>query len=138
MNTFGRSEYWLGVVSPQNWKVVRGEEVWGVPESVNSIKRMKEGNLLVIYVKGRGIGGIFSIDSGLMKENVDRFKGGDYPKRVRIEPKIIPDNFLDLKLLVEELEFIKNKKNWGAYLQTPIRAISKKDYELIEEKTREL
>jgi predicted RNA-binding protein len=49
--------YWLCITTQENWEIIKEKNVWGVPERhKNAISRVKPGDLLLIYVKQRGVG----------------------------------------------------------------------------------
>lgn len=49
--------YWLCITDEENWKVIREENVWGVPERHrNTIAKVKPGDKLLIYLKQENVG----------------------------------------------------------------------------------
>lgn len=86
------------------------------------------------------IGGIFEVTSTPFQENREIFLGGIFPHRIRLKPIVVPNKFLDFRPLIGDLRLIKRKgSRWGACLQgKAMRVIQMEDYELIENKLRDL
>ncbi len=60
---------------------------------------------------------------------------GDFkPYRRNVEFKNVAET--DIRPLLEELTFIKNKKKWGFYLISGFREISKEDFNVINNKMK--
>ena len=133
-------KHWLCVTDESNWRIINSKKVWGVSDRhKDKIAMTKENDKLVFYVKPMRIGGIFEVISNHFREENPIFKGGIYPYRVKIRPLIIPKQFLEFRPLVGKLHFITQKKMWGGHLQgKAMKLIPKEDFELIEEKLRQL
>jgi len=134
-------EYWLCVTDEDNWRIVRKENIWGVSDRhKNKITQTRIGDHLVFYVKPLRIGGIFEVTSTPFQENREIFLGGIFPHRIRLKPIVVPNKFLDFRPLIGDLRLIKRKgPRWGACLQgKAMRVIQMEDYEIIENKLRDL
>ena len=131
--------YWLCVTNEENWEVIKSKHVWGVPSTCRAIIEMvREGDILVFYIKPARIGGAFEVVSRPYEDQSRIFstKGFSsderFPYRVRITPLILPDSPIEFKPLIPKLKFIVNKRNWGAYIRRAMIPLSRGDYEVIE------
>lgn len=130
--------FWLCVTDERNWNIIKKEKIWGVTERhSDKIHSTEKGDRFVFYVKPKRIGGIFEVKSESYNDDEGIFTGKTYPHRVKIEPLLVSDEFLDFGPLVPEMHFIKKKRVWGGYLQgKAMRLIPKEDFELIKEKLK--
>jgi len=115
--------------------------VWGVSDRYkNVIEQVKEGDILVFYVKPKRICGIFTVISKPYRsmEKIFKFSGRTgreiFPYRVKLKPLVIPDECLDFESLIPKLEFIKNKERWIGYVRRAMISIPERDFTLIKEK----
>ena len=129
-------KYWLCVTNEENWPIIKEKLVWGVPEKRrNLIARVKPGDILVIYVKPKKIGGVFKVTSEPYEDRKKVFKWRKYgkedvfPHRVNLEPVIVSKEPVDLGEVIPSLDFIQGKKQWSAPLRKGMIEISKEDYE---------
>lgn len=127
-------KYWLFITNEENWKVILGSKVYGVrPLYKSKYESLNIGDKIVMYIKGAKIGGTFLIkDKHYSTKTV--FKGHDYEHRVKLEKGIIPKEPLNLdKKMIEKLQFIRNKYNWGSHLMgKAILEIPDIDFKLFE------
>ena len=132
------TNYWLCVIDDRNWRIVNRHNIWGVRGRFhNTISGAKVGDRLVFYVKPLKIGGVFEATSDPYEDHELLFgeKGASdlYPFRIRLRKVIIPEEALPFKQVIPKLEFIKNKRKWGGYLQgRAMIPISEYDYKIIE------
>jgi len=139
-------QYWMAITNEDNWQVIKEKKIWGVSKShSNSISRTEIGDKLLIYCveeirKGNRIPSrvtaSYEIISEPEKESTIIFKNPYrrkeiFPWRVNLKLIGISDPPVKFKLLIKELQFIKNKNFWSAHLQTAMRTIPKEDYETI-------
>lgn len=78
-----------------------------------------------VYQKFAAIGEITD-DEPYQPDTQKKFK----PYRRNAEYKDCPE--ADIRSLIENLTFIKNKKRWGFYLISGFREISKEDFDIIK------
>ena len=65
-------------------------------------------------------------DEPYQPNNQEKFK----PYRRNVDYKVC--NETEMRPLIDDLSFIKNKKRWGFYLISGFREISKEDFEVIK------
>ena len=54
--------YWLFVTDGDNWKVIRDKEIYGFNDKTKKLlDKLNENDLVIIYIKGKLIGGCFQI-----------------------------------------------------------------------------
>ena len=130
--------YWLCVTNEENWEVIKDKLVWGVPSRRRKlIEQVKPGDILIIYVKPKRIGGIFKVTSELYEDHVPIFSWAEYgrvevfPLRVKLEPTIIPNRVMDIGHIIRNLSFAKGKTRWTALLRRGMVRLTEEDYDLI-------
>jgi len=131
-------------------------EDFGIDREINfSIQGLKErhrkmvmkfqpGDKIVYHVtKVSKLGAIATVTSGYYYDDRTRIWADEkeiWPVRTKSEQYIVleDDEMLDLKRLVKDLAFIKNKENWGIYLRGSLRPLPEEDYLLIESEMRKI
>jgi len=128
-------QYWLCVLTPENYEIVKEKLVWGVSDRhKNKILQVKPGDLLVMYIIGeKKIKGIFEATSEPFTEKKEIFMGGIYPNRVKLEKVKESEKGIDIKKLLPKLETFKRKDSkWvGTIIGKAMIKLSKNDYKLI-------
>ncbi len=138
-------KHWLCITDEENWKIIRDNNIWGVPERhKNIIERVKPGDKLLIYTKQERINreikeskvvAAYEVVSEPFKDSTRIFKtkGNEvFPYRVKIKPIKIFSKPVEFKPLIPKLKFIVNKKRWSGHLVgKAMREIPEEDYNLI-------
>jgi predicted RNA-binding protein len=129
--------------SEENWAVIRDRKIWGVADYYKKrIQDLEVGDYLIFYVKQRReegkiitrprIVGIFKVSSRPFFQKEETFSSKKprqlYPWRVTIETVAIPRKPLEFKEALPWLSFIRNKAQWGCYMQTAMRSIPGRDF----------
>ena len=133
--------YWLCVTNENNWNVIKAHKIWGVPEKggKRQIEGVRPGDLLIIYVMPKKIGGIFRAVSEPFESREKVFNWADFgreeifPFRVKLEPVAVPSEPLPCEKLVGKLSFTKGIKRWSIKLRRAMFKISAEDFEIIME-----
>ena len=133
-------KYWLCILTPENYEIVKEKLVWGVTERhKNKILQVELGDKLVMYVIGeKKIKGIYEAASKPYEDRTEIFHGGIYPRRVKLKPVKQSEEGIEIKKLVPELELFKRKdKFWAGVLRgKAMIEITEKDYKKIEKIVR--
>jgi predicted RNA-binding protein len=128
--------YWLCVTNEDNWRVVRERKVWGVPRRRRKIiERVIPGDLLVIYVAPRRIGGIFEVISKPYESQEKVFKevrGESFPYRVELSPVRVLLEPVEAVEVMRRLSFIPDGRYWSAPLRRGMVEMTEEDYHIIE------
>ena len=120
-----------------------GHGLWGIGANTPNKRKLSRGDKVVFYLTSPAMAfvGTATISSTVLnKSERDKLctervflgaKSGVKLTYIDVwsEPK-------EIKPLLEDLHFIKNKERWGTHLQGGIRGISEEDFELITLKTR--
>ena len=126
--------YWLCILTPENYEIVRKELIWGVEDRHrNKIQQVKKGDKLVMYVIGeKKIKGIYEATGEAYREEKQIFKGGLYPNRVKL--KKVKEGDVDIEKIREKLELFKGLgPRWALKLRgKAMIQITEKDHKTIE------
>lgn len=132
----GMTKYWLCILSPENYEIVKKKLVWGVTDRhKNTIMQVKPRDRLIMYVIGeKKFKGIFEAVSEPFTEKKEIFKGGVFPNRVKLKLIKVDEKGVEAKKLVPKLKFFKRKDNfWAGILRgKAMLEISEEDYKIIE------
>ena len=148
MNTSISNRFWLITTSPENFQIDRettGFTVQGLKERhKKTVMKFKPSNKVVYYINRISkFGAIATITSGYYHDDKIKIWTDEdeiWPSRARSKPEIIleEDEFLDIRKLVSDLSFIKNKEYWSLYVRGSIREIPEEDYQLIESEMKKI
>jgi len=139
-------KYWLITTSPENFRVDKessGFTVQGLKERhKKTVMKFEPGDKVVYYINRISkLGAIASITSGYYRDDKTRIWTDEdeiWPSRAKSKPDIVldDDELLDIKKLIKQLSFIKDKDNWSLFVRGSIRPIPEEDYLLIESEMR--
>src|SRR3990172_2170457 len=144
-------QVWLVPVSKENWEVYRKNDFRFLAfpyRRRKTVSGISEGDHIVLYIASRltVLGGVLLANSNLdlarlpkRKTAGARYRGKDlewdeiYSCRIETSPEVIlkENQFVDFKGLMEDLEFVQDKKNYYRYLQQSLILIPLRDYKLI-------
>lgn len=99
---------------------------WPIYSRTSHRKKLKEGDRILFYLAGESrkkFAGSATIASDLEKENDDFTVALSEIKKWGKQVPILS--------IIESLEFIRNKSNWGIYMQGGVVSLSDKDYNTI-------
>lgn len=103
-------------------------------------KVLVAGDKIVFYIRGEKVfAGIYEVvsemyeDASRLFEPIPTDKTEVFPYRIKIAPIKISKEPIQIKSIMSDLEFIKNKENWGGYFfGKAIRTLPKKDFLFLE------
>lgn len=128
-------KYWLFVTNEENWEIISKKEIYGFNEKTKKdLKKLNIDDLLVIYIIGKKIGGIFKIINLNEITNI-KFKGKEYPYKIKIKKiKALKNPIKFTYKMVNNISIFKNKTRWGTILMgRSTKEITKEDYNYFEE-----
>ena len=141
------TNYWLISTSPEDFKIDRQIDflTQGLKERHKKmVQQFKPGDRVVYHItKISKLGAIATVTSGYYYDTENRIWADQkeiWPVRTKSEPYLVleDDELLDLKKLVKDLSFIKDKVNWGIYLRGSLRKLPEEDYQLVESEMRKI
>ena len=122
---------WLIVTSQENWEVCLQNHVWGADENrASQMKKVKQGDEFLIYLKGMKIAGICKVLSDYYYEESHMWNDGVFPHRVRIEPVKVPQTSIDIKKLYDT--YFRYKGTPGGYFGQAIRPIPDNEFSIFQ------
>ena len=131
-------KYWLVITNDKNWKTVQKNLIYGFCERhEKDINRLKKGDIIIVYVVPKKIGGFFKINE-FRKIDIIKFNDGNYPfqidlKKIKIlkEPLIIGDKF-QKRDIENNISIFKGKSRWGTVLMgRSLVEINERDYKYL-------
>lgn len=140
--------YWLITTSPENFKVDKetsGFTVQGLKERhKKTVMKFQPGDKVVYYINQISkLGAIATITSGYYFDDETKIWTDEdeiWPARAKSKPEIVleDDELLDIKRLIKDLSFIKDKEHWSLFVRGSVRKIPEEDYLLIESEMRKI
>lgn len=129
-NSMEKRKYWLFVTNDENWKTIKNKSIYGFNDrGKKDLKKLSIKDVVIIYIKGKKMGGIFEIKS--LKSNIKtRFKEGDYPYKIELKKIMIPNELLELTdNIINQISIFKGIRKWGTILMgRATKEINEKDY----------
>ena len=112
-----KRKYWLFVTNDINWKTIKNKKIFGFDDrGIRDLGKLSIEDFVIIYIKGKKIGGMFEIKS-LKSESKIRFKEGNYPYKIKLKKILIPRELLDLtEKIINNISIFKGKSRWGTIL----------------------
>ena len=116
------------------------EKKWVTYLKTLKYSSLKENDEIIFYIAGSSINRQTFVGTAMIeKVNLTKNNPAVDPDNIKKEITSIIDfkninifkNPIKVQDLIERLEFIKNKYNWGMFFHGGIREINKKDFELI-------
>ncbi len=112
---------WLFITNEQNWHYIKDNNVYGFNKKMY-VDKLKKGDKIIVYIKGKKIGGAFKIKN-LKVDHKILFGYGNYPFQIKLdpiyvlnEPLVMDDKFSQMPDLTKKMVIFKNKKRWGCVL----------------------
>lgn len=129
------------MTNEDNWKVVKAQKVWGVPErrGKRQIEGVRPGDFLVFYVTPKRVGGVFRAVSEPFESREKVFSWADFgreevfPFRVRLEPNVVAGEPVSFDKVVGKLSFTKGRRRWSVMLRRAMFRISERDFEVFRD-----
>ena len=103
--------------------------------NVQRLSEMLPGDKLVFYATGLcQFAGIAEITESIYQDETKIWDNGTFPYRVKIKPVIyLPkEKWIDVRTMVNDLDYFKNKIQWSMHFMQNLRPISEKDYKIIK------
>jgi len=119
----------------------RKEHLGSSKRNKNKMIIVREGDLMVFYVKPLRLGGVLEVSSQPYKDfeeifsSLGFFRDEMFPYHVRIKPVLIPKRHADSKPLIPKLKFVASKESralGGYFFGKTMMAISLEDYKILK------
>src|SRR3989344_1217088 len=130
-----KRKYWLFVTNDINWKTIKDKKIFGFDErGIKDLGKLSIRDFVIIYIKGKKIGGMFEIKS-LKSESKIRFKEGNYPYKIKLKKLLIPKESIELTdKIIQNISIFKGLSRWGTILMgRATKQINQEDYQYIRE-----
>ena len=130
--------YWILALPPDDMEHCIKIGTFGLARKHN-MGKVKAGDKVVCYTaKEYKIIALGETTSDYYMDIKKIFKSeGDFPDRFDFKAvRLLREECIDFKSLIDDLKFITNKLYWSVYLRSGIAQISKEDWDLIESKAR--
>jgi predicted RNA-binding protein len=101
------------------------------------ISKIKKGDKIACYITGEcKFIALGEATSDYYLDDKKIFKAeGLFPDRFNFKAKLLEDNELEVKKIVNDLDFVTRKEYWSVYFRTGPKKISQKDWDTIKKKS---
>lgn len=111
-------------------------QVWAFSQNPPNIKKFKQDDRIIAYLAGkrrRYFVANFSIGSEIKSNNISINEPwcSLFPLSCSIKDICIWNESLPIQGIIRDLNFIKDKKNWGLFFRQSNKLINKEDFNLI-------
>ncbi|WP_287583936.1 EVE domain-containing protein [Candidatus Borrarchaeum sp.] len=130
-------KFFIFVTGRDNAEIVDKKGIYGVSDRhKKAINKVNVGDSVLLYITGESVFyGVYEIKSELYKDNKRVFKSSIriiFPFRVKLKRIMKFTNSIQIKPLVNKLNFIKNKEKWYSnFFGQAVIEISRSDFEII-------
>lgn len=128
------NKYWIFVTDDTHWETIKDNEIFGFNEkSIKDLDKLRVGDNIAVYIKGKKIGGLFKIISLNYSGNIN-FENNAYPRRIKLKKVLIPKIPINVDdEVVRNISIFRGLVRWGTVLMgRAIKQITKEDYSFIE------
>ena len=127
-----KRKYQLLITNEENWGFIKKKEIFGFnDERKKEINKLNIGDHIIIYIKGKEIGGLFSIINLDYKTKIN-FPCGDYKNKIKLNKIKVPKYSRKIyQDTINKVDMFKRKdKRWGVYLMGKgAIELNEKDYD---------
>lgn len=127
---------WLLTASLENWGIAQEKALFGCHGNRSFLKKIKRGDYFVAYAPQIGFIGSGRITGGYFVSDLQIWNDKVYSHRFQISTPFISGKALPAAAIVDDLDFISDKKRWGVFLKSGIREIPTADWQLISDKLK--
>jgi predicted RNA-binding protein len=136
-----KRNYYMLITPPVDFQIdlENNLPIAGFPDrNANSVKKFKKGDRIVYYITKKYVFGAISEVTGEYYYDKSQVWSDWYnlwPHRVETKPIYKIDDFnemIKIKNIWDDLNFIKQKKKWGVYVQGSFKYMDDHDYKIIE------
>ncbi len=109
--------------------------------NVQRLSEMLPGDKIIFYATGVcKFAGIAEVTESIYQDETKIWDNGEFPYRVKIKPDIyLPKNkWIDVRTMVDDLEYFKNKIQWSMHFIQNLRPVSESDYKKIFTKMKDV
>ncbi len=128
------NKFWIFNVDQKNWEIIKKHNIIGSKYKIR-LEKVNISDIIFVYVIRplSSIIGKFSVISNCYLDRQIFFYGDFYSYRIDLKPIKLLKTPLNIKNIIHELDFIKNKEKWFTHFfgGRGIRELSKKDFETI-------
>lgn len=129
---------WIFVADRDTWPFCVNEGSFGLESRPGRIKDANVGDPCVAYVTGECVfAGLGEITKPYYYDESCIWADGVFPHRLGIDIKLDLDRTVDIRPLIDDLDFIKDKRYWSVFLRGGVVRIPLSDFELIRAKVEE-
>lgn len=124
---------WIFIANRDNWLDCVEHASFGLEKSPGRFRDAKSEDSCVAYVRGEStFAGLGKVTKSYYYDDSKIWEEGVFPHRVGIEVKLDFDNGVDVRSLVNSLEFITDKSHWPVFFRRGVARIPYSDYEIIK------
>ena len=136
---------WIFIADRDSWLECAKMGSFGLETRPGRLKEAQPDDPIAAYIKGESIfAGIGKLASPYYYDTERIWGEGIYPHRVKIDIDLDFDNAVDVRSLIDSLDFITDKTHWSVRFRGGVVKIPYADYEIIrasiekqKEKTKE-
>jgi hypothetical protein len=116
------------------------KDLWAFSPGAPCLKRLQVEDKILIYLAGKGrrcFAATFTISKApfqLSLTNKEPEWLSYFPTAVQIGDKYLWNRWLPIDEIINDIDFIKDKRNYGLYFRQSIKVITEKDFLIIKEK----
>jgi hypothetical protein len=124
---------WIFIADRDSWLDCAQSGSFGLKRAPGRVSDAQSGDPIIAYIKGEmTFAGIGILTSSYYYATQEELQAGLYPHRVKLEIKLDFDNSVDVRSLIEQLDFITDKPYWPVFFKGGVAKIPHSDFEIIK------
>lgn len=124
---------WILVADREAWLEIAQRGSYGLKRAPGRLRDAQPEDPVVAYIKGETVfAGVGKLTSSYYHATEQELQDGLYPHRVKLDISLGLDNSIDVRSLIEKLDFITDKPNWPVFFKGGAIKIPLSDFNIIE------
>lgn len=124
---------WIFIADKQSWIECAEVKSFGLEKAPGRVKLAQVDDACVAYVRGESVfAGVGRITSAYYYDGTPIFEDGTYPHRVGIDVELDFDKTVDVRSLVDMLDFVTDKAHWSVFFRGGVARIPLSDFQTIK------
>lgn len=124
---------WIFIADRQSWIECAKIGSFGLEKAPGRLREAQPDDPVIAYVKGESVfSGIGKLTSAYYYDTEEVWEGGLYPHRIKISVNLNFDSAVDVRSLIDKLDFITDKPHWSVFFRGGVVKIPYADFETIK------
>jgi hypothetical protein len=124
---------WIFIADRESWLECAKIGSFGLEKAPGRLKEAQPEDPIIAYIRGESIfAGLGKLTSPYYHDTKQVWEDGLYPHRINISVNLDFSSAIDVRSLIDRLDFIKDKPHWSVFFRGGVAKIPYSDFETIK------